>query len=90
MEKHKIRPSELQRVGSREPISNTNLLLIITIATFVGMYGMAMSVWGGGFLNPQQFLDLFNNNSFLIVVACGLTIVMIAGGIDISVRNNFV
>ncbi len=85
MEKHKNRPSELQRVGSREPISNTNLLLIITIATFVGMYGMAMSVWGGGFLNPQQFLDLFNNNSFLIVLACGLTIVMIAGGIDISV-----
>ncbi|MDP3446756.1 MAG: sugar ABC transporter permease YjfF [Eubacteriales bacterium] len=69
----------------REPISNTNLLLIITVLTFFGMYGMAMSVWGGGFLNPQQFLDLFNNNSFLIVVACGLTIVMIAGGIDISV-----
>ncbi|MEA4915764.1 MAG: sugar ABC transporter permease YjfF [Christensenella sp.] len=71
--------------GKREPISNTNLLLIITICTFISMYGMAMSVWGGGFLNPQQFLDLFNNNSFLIVVSCGLTIVMIAGGIDISV-----
>ena len=79
------RPSGFHRLQSREPISNTNLLLIITICTFVGMYGTAMSVWGGGFLNPQQFLDLFNNNSFLIVVACGLTIVMIAGGIDISV-----
>ncbi|MDD4311595.1 MAG: sugar ABC transporter permease YjfF [Eubacteriales bacterium] len=71
--------------AKREPISNTNLLLIITICTFISMYGMAMSVWGGGFLNPQQFLDLFNNNSFLVVVSCGLTIVMIAGGIDISV-----
>jgi len=69
----------------REPISNTNLLLIITICTFVGMYVLAMLVWGGGFLNPQQFLDLFNNNAFLIVISCGLTIVMIAGGIDISV-----
>ncbi len=78
-------PSEFQRLQPKEPISNTNLLLIITVLTFVGMYGMAMTVWGGGFLNPQQFLDLFNNNSFLIVVACGLTIVMIAGGIDISV-----
>lgn len=85
MEKNKNRPAGLSRIVSREPISNTNLLLIITICTFVGMYVMAMSVWGGGFLNPQQFLDLFNNNSFLIVVACGLTIVMIAGGIDISV-----
>ena len=42
-----------QRLNSSEPISNTNLLLIITVCTFVGMYGMAMAVWGGGFLNPQ-------------------------------------
>ena len=68
----------------KEPISNTNLLLTITICTFVGMYVLAMAIWGGGFLNPQQFLDLFNNNAFLIVLACGLNIVMIAGGIDIS------
>lgn len=85
MEKNKYRPSEFQRAGASEPISNTMLLLVITICTFVGMYVMAMAVWGGGFLNPQQFLDLFNNNAFLIVVACGLTVVMIAGGIDISV-----
>ena len=70
---------------SREPISNTNLLLTITIGTFFGMYVLAMLVWGGGFLNPQQFLDIFNNNAYLIVIACGLTVVMIAGGIDISV-----
>ena len=69
----------------REPISNTNLLLAITICTFVGMYALAMRIWGGGFLNPQQFLDIFNNNAFLIVIACGMTVVMIAGGIDISV-----
>ncbi len=69
----------------REPISNTNLLLTITICIFVGMYILAMLAWGGGFLNPQQFLDIFNNNAFLIVIACGLTVVMIAGGIDISV-----
>ncbi len=69
----------------KEPISNTNLLLIITVCTFIGMYVLAMLVWGGGFVNPQQFLDLFNNNAFLIVISCGLTVVMIAGGIDISV-----
>lgn len=69
----------------KEPISNTNLLLAITICTFFGMYILAMLVWGGGFLNPQQFLDIFNNNAYLIVLACGLTVVMIAGGIDISV-----
>ncbi len=69
----------------REPISNTNLLLTITICIFVCMYGLAMLIWGSGFLNPQQFLDIFNNNAFLIILSCGLTIVMIAAGIDISV-----
>ncbi|MCR4939015.1 MAG: sugar ABC transporter permease YjfF [Treponemataceae bacterium] len=67
------------------PISNTKLLLTITICTFFVMYLLAMLIWGGGFLNPQQFLDIFNNNAYLIVIACGLTIVMITGGIDISV-----
>ena len=60
---------------NRQPLSNTTLLLTITIFTFVGMYLLAMLIWGGGFLNPQQFLDLFNNNAYLIVTACGLTIV---------------
>jgi len=68
----------------REPISNTNLLMSITVCTFIGMYVLAMIIWKGGFLNPQQFLDLFNNNAFLLIIACGLTMVMISGGIDIS------
>ena len=72
----------------KQPLSNTTLLLTITICTFVGMYLLAMLIWGGGFLNPQQFLDLFNNNAYLIVTACGLTIVMITGGIDISVGGS--
>ncbi|MBO4320158.1 MAG: sugar ABC transporter permease YjfF, partial [Treponema sp.] len=73
---------------NRQPLSNTTLLLTITILTFIGMYVLAMIIWGGGFLNPQQFLDLFNNNAYLIVIACGLTIVMITGGIDISVGGS--
>lgn len=72
-------------INRREPISNTNLLLAITICIFVGMYGLAMLAWGGAFLKAQQFLNIFNNNAFLIVISCGLTVVMIAGGIDISV-----
>jgi len=69
----------------RLPLSNTTLLLTITIGVFVLMYGLAMIIWGGGFLNPQQFLNIFNNNAYLIIVGCGLTIVMITAGIDISV-----
>lgn len=67
------------------PISNTKLLLSITIGIFIVMYVFAMIVWGGGFLNPQLFFDIFNNNAYLIAISFGLTIVMITGGIDISV-----
>ena len=69
----------------KQPFSNTSLLLTITICTFVAMYVFAMIVWGGGFLNPQQFFNIFNNNAYLIIISCGLTLVMISGGIDISV-----
>lgn len=80
-ENKKLFPKKADRL----PISNTNLLLTITICTFVVMYLFAIVVWGGGFLNPQQFFDIFNNNAYLIVLSFGLTIVMITGGIDISV-----
>ncbi|MCL2342690.1 MAG: sugar ABC transporter permease YjfF [Firmicutes bacterium] len=69
----------------REPLTDTSLLRMITICIFFGMYALAMLIWGGGFLKPQQFFDLFNGNAALIIVSCGLTIVMISGGIDISV-----
>ncbi|MDR0898300.1 MAG: sugar ABC transporter permease YjfF [Oscillospiraceae bacterium] len=69
----------------REPLTDTQLLLTITISIFFVMYVAAMAIWKGGFLRPQQLFDMLNNNASLIIVACGLTVVMIAGGIDISV-----
>ncbi len=69
----------------KEPLTDTQLLLTITVCIFFGSYLLAMLIWGGGFLRPQQLFDMFNNNASLIIVACGLTIVMITGGIDISV-----
>ena len=82
--KEKIKNLFAKKEG-KQPISNTNLLLTITICTFVVMYVFGMIVFGGGFLNPQQFCDILNNNGYLFLVAFGLTIVMITGGIDISV-----
>ncbi len=76
------RNRELKR---REPLTDTQLLLTITIGIFFTMYFAAMAIWGGGFLRWQQVFDMLNNNAALIIVACGLTVVMIGGGIDISV-----
>ena len=73
------------KVRRREPLTDTQLLLTITVCIFFGMYFLAMAVWGGAFLRWQQVFDMLNNNASLIIVACSLTIVMIGGGIDISV-----
>ena len=69
----------------REPLTDTQLLMTITICIFFGMYLLAMLLFGGGFLHAQQVFDMLNDNASLIIVACGLTVVMIGKGIDISV-----
>ncbi len=69
----------------REPLTDTQLLMTITICIFLAMYLLAMILFKGGFLHAQQIFDLLNDNASLIIVSCGLTIVMIGGGIDISV-----
>ena len=78
-------PTGALRGRRREPLTDTQLLLTITICIFAGMYILSMAVWGGGFLRAQQLFDIFNTNAYLIIISCGLTIVMVAGGIDISV-----
>ena len=66
-------------------MSDTNLLLGITIIIFLLMYLAAIIFVGGAFRKPQAFLDILNNNGGLIVTSIGLSIVMIIGSIDISV-----
>ena len=69
----------------REPITDTTLLMSVTIGIFGGLYVAAMLVFGGGFLKPQQIFTMLNENAFLIIISCSLTVVMITGSIDISV-----
>ena len=71
----------------REPITDTQLLLTITICIFVCMYVAAILIWGGGFKKPQMLFDILNDNAYLVIISCGLTIVMITGSIDISVAG---
>ncbi len=66
-------------------MTDTNLLLTITIVVFFLMYIGAIVFQGKGFLRPQTFLNILNNQAPLIITACGLSLVMITGGIDISV-----
>ncbi len=66
-------------------MSDTNLLLMITVIVFFLMYIGAILFQGGGFLKPQTFFNILNANAALLIASCGLSIVMITGSIDISV-----
>ncbi len=68
--------------------NQTQFLLMITIGLFAIMYVLGMIVFHAkGFSHLQVFLNLFISNASLIVIAAGMTMVMITGGIDISVGS---
>ena len=66
-------------------MTDTNLLTTITISVFLLMYIGAILFLGEGFLKPQTMLYLISTNAYLIILSCGMSLVMITGGIDISV-----
>jgi galactofuranose transport system permease protein len=61
------------------PILGTLVLLVI-------MYGIGIVNYEG-FYNTQILLNIFIDNSFLLVVAVGMTFVILTGGIDLSVGS---
>ena len=73
------------RLTHRGGMSDTTLLLTITIVVFFVMYACAMIFLGSGFLKAQTLFNILNENAALIILSCGMSIVMITGGIDISV-----
>ena len=60
--------------------------VIATFTLFVTMFG-AGTIRYEGFSSPQVVLNLFVDNAFLIVLAVGMTFVILTGGIDLSVGS---
>ncbi|WP_017589885.1 galactofuranose ABC transporter, permease protein YjfF [Nocardiopsis ganjiahuensis] len=60
------------------------LPVIATFVVFVLTFGTG-SVLYDGFASPQILTNLFVDNAFLIVLAVGMTFVILTGGIDLSV-----
>ena len=73
----------------KKSFTDTTFLLTITISLFFTIYLLSIIFLGDkGFGKIQMFFNLFNENAALIVIACGLTLVMITGSIDISVGGS--
>jgi galactofuranose transport system permease protein len=72
--------SRMRFAGSR------NLPVLVTLGLFIIMFALG-SVAFRGFFSAQNFLNLFIDNAYLLILAVGMTFVIISGGIDLSVGS---
>ena len=70
----------LKARGLRIPPVVASVLLLLAMVAFG-------SVMYTGFFSAQVFLNLLIDNAFLLVVAVGMTFVILTGGIDLSVGS---
>jgi len=70
--------------ASRMRIDSRYAPALATVGLFVAMLTVG-SVRFPNFLSAQVFLNLLIDHSFLVVVAVGMTFVILSGGIDLSV-----
>jgi len=60
--------------------------VLVTLVLLIVMFGIGTSRYRN-FASPQNIANLFVDNSFLIVLAVGMTFVILTGGIDLSVGS---
>src|SRR4030043_1070680 len=60
-------------------------LTVTALLVFVA-YGIGAILYPA-MRNPQVFFNLFQNNSYLLISAIGMTFVILTGGIDLSVSG---
>ena len=77
--------SAWDRIRTYSPPSRY-LPVLATFALFIGMFSVGGMRYEG-FADPQVFLSLLLDNAFLIVLAVGMTFVILTGGIDLSVGS---
>ncbi len=72
----------------KRKVSGTNSLLAITILLYFIMYFVGVILFSAaGFARTQTLMNMLIDNAGLIIAASGMTIVVITGGIDISVGS---
>ena len=55
--------------------------------TFVVMF-IVLAIWSPAFRSSQNMLNLLQQNAVNGIIACGMTLMMISGGFDLSVGAN--
>ncbi len=72
----------------RKGLSKTGALLMITVSLFVLLYAVSSVLFvDSNFTKYSVFFNLINNKAYLLMIALGLTVVLITNSIDISVGS---
>ncbi len=72
---------------NRKPlVGSANLPILVTLGLFIAMFALG-SIAFRNFFSVQNFLNLFINEAYLLILAVGMTFVIISGGIDLSVGS---
>ena len=76
------------KINKKPRINSHTVMLMITIVLFIALYGAGCAMYASKeFGRLQNFLNVLINNAGLLIAACGITCVMLTGGIDISVGS---
>ncbi|MFG2011628.1 galactofuranose ABC transporter, permease protein YjfF [Micromonospora sp. NPDC048868] len=70
----------------RPGVPRRHVPVLATLALLLVMYGVGVSQYRA-FSNVQVVFNVFIDNGFLLVVAVGMTFVILTGGIDLSVGS---
>ncbi|GID92287.1 galactofuranose ABC transporter, permease protein YjfF [Amorphoplanes digitatis] len=68
----------------RRGLDRRHIPVLATLGLLAFMYGLGVANYDN-FSDAQVFLNIFVDNAFLLVVAAGMTFVILTGGIDLSV-----
>jgi ribose/xylose/arabinose/galactoside ABC-type transport system permease subunit len=79
-------PPATSAASPRRGLSAAQWPLLLTVLLFAAMAGYGSLAYDG-FFSAQVFLNLLIDNAFLVIVAVGMTFVILSGGIDLSVGS---
>jgi galactofuranose transport system permease protein len=76
----------MQRINALISKNQRFIPLTVTAVLVFAAYGIGASLFPA-MRNPQVFFNLFRNNAYILISAIGMTLVILTGGIDLSVSG---
>lgn len=69
----------------RKSINNNGV-----IVAFIVIFLLAVIIKGDSFVSTQNFLNILRNNAVIGIISLGMTLIIVSGGIDLSVGSTLV